>query len=232
MVGQYRYRKLAAVTKRETAMPEPRRFGYHLRYPLGLIGLTLMAFAAPLAQAVPSAVMTPTNPPQTEHALHPGARIRATIGSGKRYGAVGKVLKLRGDTIEFEPDGSGPNYALLRSQLTEVQISKSTSSYGAAGLLFGGLAGAVLGYVGGAAGGDDTPNESNTNEVFTLAMTRGDKASAGAWLGGAAGALLGLCIGSSIHNDLWETIPVENVAIITPRDRVTGWGITLSFHRN
>jgi hypothetical protein len=210
-------------------MPQQHRIR---RLVSSLAGLTLIA-CAPLTQTMPSGTPSPTINARTEHTLQPGTRIRATIGSAKRYGVVGRVLEVRGDSVVLQPDAPEKPYAVLKSRFTEIQISQATSTQDALGLLIGGLAGGSLGYAFGYATAADTQYESNANEFynFSSTRTRQQNATRGAWVGGVLGALAGWAAGSSIHRDQWTTVPLESLIRITPSGHHGGWDIGLSLRK-
>jgi len=161
-----------------------------IRSPL-LVALTLVALGAP-ARPLAAQLLT-------------GQRVRVEVSGAERV--TGTITALTPEAVSLDIDGTGRTFP--RSSLTAVELSTGIGSYWKIGAAVGGVVGAVGTFVALNRGDSTNPCDSDANQD---AMGMGACVGIAA-LGGVGGALVGGFVGSLVHSERWETVPLDAVRL-------------------
>jgi hypothetical protein len=134
-----------------------------------------------------------------DSSLHPGAKIRVTPLSWALERVTGTLVQVDGDSLQVQTRKG--IYAISRSEIARLDVSRGKKSAAGKGLEWGFLGGALAGAV-------VSTLVCSTN---TCTFIEGPDAPAvwiplGTAIGAAGGALVGLVIGSLTHTDRWERL--------------------------
>ncbi len=157
----------------------------------------------------------------------PGSRVRVSAADHV-YPFTGRVTAVRGDTLEFLPDGDGAAIALPLSAMTGLDRSLGRRSHLLAGAGIGIASGAVLGGLVGS-----IAYQPCTETGFLACMfrptSRSEAAGLGAVLGGLGGAAVGALIGAGTSAERWQAVPLAGARVAVTRLPAGRTGIGLGF---
>jgi len=176
------------------------------------VALTLLALGAP-ARPLAAQLLT-------------GQRVRVEVGGAERV--TGTITALTPEAISLDIDGTRRTFP--RSSLTDVEVSTGIGSHWKTGAAVGGVVGAVGTFVALNQGGSTNPCDSDANQD---AMGMGACVGIAA-LGGLGGALVGGFVGSLMHSERWERVPLDAVrlGLLPSRDGPSvGLSVTLALPR-
>jgi len=148
--------------------------------------------------------------------ITPGQRVRISVENSRRR-VTGALLSQDADSVRLQPDRGDAGGAVAQSRISGVEVSAGRHSNAAggalAGLLGGGIFGAVLG-----------------------ASCEGDFVCPGAGPAAASlgllGAVLGGVVGAFSHHETWQSVYQREVHVnlVTPvQGRGLGVGVRVAF---
>ena len=146
--------------------------------------------------------------------IGPGARVRLTCPEVDMEGTKGTAIAVRRDTLVLRHDirrpsgGSGwVDTDIPLASVTRLDVHLGRKSHERQGAYIGGMIGAGLGALMGAAVANgcivscQSPSADEQSQV------------AGAFLGGVTFGLIGGGVGALIRTDLWEEIPLDRLRV-------------------
>jgi hypothetical protein len=137
-----------------------------------------------------------------------GSRVRFSTANDGDASRVAIVSAVRGDSLVLLRDGSAESITVPFDQMTQLDVSSGRRDRMGAGLGVGLVAGAAIGGLLGAA--TYQKPSCNSGDFFCGLgdVGAGGSAAGGAILGGVGGALVGLLIGSIVHTERWDAVPL------------------------
>ena len=148
--------------------------------------------------------------------IAPGDLVRITAPSMDMDESVGTVAALETDTLVVNTEERPDALAVPLADVTRLEVHRGKKSRVGEAAWIGGFAGALVGFVVGAAVSD--PNVVGP----TIGPSEpGVNMAGGALVGGGCGALLGAVIGAIAGStDRWESVPLDRVRVtIVPQHR-------------
>lgn len=142
--------------------------------------------------------------------VSPGARVRVSLARGKdasriQYQQIGTVASLSPDTLVLREGSAATLQVIPLDSIQKLEYSRGLRSHS--------LAGAAMGFVGGAVLGWAVKSNEKVPECQDFPCLDFDKTFApigGALVGALGGTLVGAAIGAAIRTERWEVIPMPS----------------------
>lgn len=159
---------------------------------------------------------------QQEMPVEPGARVRVSAPGVVAGQVVGTIKELRPDTCVLQVEGRPWPLVLPLASVTQLEISRGHKSKSGIGILLGGSAGFLGGYLIG--------TQTSVCETCGGSESKGKTGLAFGTILGLLGAAVGGELGSKDRVEFWEEVPIERLRLSIRMYRASRLGVAASLH--